>query len=353
MSKITVQAREIQAAEVTRLSLVKRGANMLPFRILKSDKGSDMNIDLGSMFSKSGRPSAVNTAAFVSAVVVPKEFISDENIAMVTKTMGGEPLQKMDAADGSLILQYREADGDAHPLKLTKHVGALVCGYEKAFGAWNPKTSFGEAIEANTFYPGVSVAMDTFYDTVHAIAATADDPDSMSSMVKSAADEFADYVTSLTKALPKSAFELELLQFAQKAEAAPAAPAAPIAPVVTPDIEPTKDVVDAAALEKGDDIIDPIDAFKHLMAESMGELRTALVGELDTRIAPLNKRLDEVDASVETALKKADTLGNAVSTALGSDDVEPDTGILLKGQNAVGTEEFWAGALPFDQVLQS
>ncbi len=47
--KIKATAKELKNADVRFISLVKRGANRMPFRILKTDKGENQMIDLASL----------------------------------------------------------------------------------------------------------------------------------------------------------------------------------------------------------------------------------------------------------------------------------------------------------------
>ena len=47
--KIKATAKELKNADVRFISLVKRGANRIPFRILKTDKGKNQMIDLASL----------------------------------------------------------------------------------------------------------------------------------------------------------------------------------------------------------------------------------------------------------------------------------------------------------------
>ena len=47
--KVKATAKELKNADVRFISLVKRGANRIPFRILKTDKGENQMIDLASL----------------------------------------------------------------------------------------------------------------------------------------------------------------------------------------------------------------------------------------------------------------------------------------------------------------
>lgn len=47
--KVKATAKELKNADVRFISLVKRGANRIPFRILKTDKGGNQMIDLASL----------------------------------------------------------------------------------------------------------------------------------------------------------------------------------------------------------------------------------------------------------------------------------------------------------------
>ena len=49
--KIKATAKELKNADVRFISLVKRGANRIPFRILKTDKGENQMIDLSALGS--------------------------------------------------------------------------------------------------------------------------------------------------------------------------------------------------------------------------------------------------------------------------------------------------------------
>ena len=49
--KIKATAKELKNADVRFISLVKRGANRIPFRILKTDKGENQMIDLSALDS--------------------------------------------------------------------------------------------------------------------------------------------------------------------------------------------------------------------------------------------------------------------------------------------------------------
>ena len=53
--KIKATAKELKNADVRFISLVKRGANRIPFRILKTDKGENQMIDLVRISAHRGR----------------------------------------------------------------------------------------------------------------------------------------------------------------------------------------------------------------------------------------------------------------------------------------------------------
>jgi colicin import membrane protein len=50
MAKVTVSANKLENAAVTFISLVDKGANRIPFRIIKKNKESQMGIDLAKLF---------------------------------------------------------------------------------------------------------------------------------------------------------------------------------------------------------------------------------------------------------------------------------------------------------------
>lgn len=226
MPKLQIEATELVNPDVNLVAMVKRGANRIPFRIVKEDT-TDM-IDLAkiglSLFSKrekgpalvgvvlaKGADTAAISAAFQEAGVPMDKFTKAENPASVTLT-------KADASYG---------EDEVAVVKLSDEVAVVIGGdveFTKSLSTYDwESTSFSEVMSKGAFAPSVCMAQDMLQRTFFNIMEKADTTADLTKMMKSAIGEFEAYVTTLAKGLPASVFKADIaLQKAAKAKAKPA-----------------------------------------------------------------------------------------------------------------------------------
>lgn len=212
MPKLQIKATELVDPDVDIVAMVKRGANRIPFRIMKEDK--EMGIDLHSigrrlfqkqepapavvavLLSKSANAEAI-TAALVKAGIEADKF---------TKTETAEAVMFTKADAESLV-----KDENTQVLKLNEDVALVVTGLKKSFDGWDfESTSFKEIMSKGAFVPSICVAQDMLSRTIYNILEKADAPKEAAAGISAAVKEFSDYVTMLAKGLPESAFKADV-----------------------------------------------------------------------------------------------------------------------------------------------
>lgn len=157
MAKVRVKANKLENPTVRYISLVQRGANRIPFRIIKLDKEKEMTIDLGSMFKRvqKSEPAATTTEdevdtseTTVAALVIEK---SDQNVEEILKSAGFDVGNKTTGEDGTVVYTLAEvADGEqTHIFKMSDGLLAIVKGFDDSTMPANIK----EFAKTEGFYP--------------------------------------------------------------------------------------------------------------------------------------------------------------------------------------------------------
>lgn len=208
MSKIVErEANELQDANVSHVSLVKRGAIRTPFRIIKADvadqkEKKDM-IDLGisRLFAKA------DAAPAVAAIIVNKTA-DVEKIQTQLKEHGfvaNTPEEK----DGALVFAQGPAIEDHVVVKMNDDVAVAVSNVKKMFEGFGASESFMENLKSTGFYPSMHVAMETLRDTMFQVMNKADSNDTARKGLEKAFKEFSGYMLTLADSIPVNAFKLD------------------------------------------------------------------------------------------------------------------------------------------------
>jgi hypothetical protein len=203
MAKVEVTAQELVDADVQFISLVKRGANRIPFRICKKDE-SDM-INLSGIFRKQEAPSPS-----VISAVVRKGADLEEQKDRLSKL--GLSVEKMEEVEGGYLFKQDDAKGvDETVLKVDEDLALVVTGITKAFDDLNlESSSFAEVFATEAYRPSVGMALSMLDNTVQNIMQKADSPNDASDRIAKAVDEFKAYVVGLTSAIPTTAFKADV-----------------------------------------------------------------------------------------------------------------------------------------------
>lgn len=209
MSDIKISATKMTDAKVSFISLVERGANRIPFKIMKKEKpmaGPISGLDLGSLFArKAEKP----TVELVGVVTMKGEGL--DSVKGQIQEAGFAVDSTLDTQDNSVVFaQVDKAEGDGVVVRLSEHV-ALVT---KGFSPYNMDMqvgdgSFADQCKAQGFYPGVRTAMEVAADSVITAAYSSTNPGDAAKAVSKMMDECKAYVLSLINGLPVKAFKLE------------------------------------------------------------------------------------------------------------------------------------------------
>lgn len=209
MPKLTITANELVGTDADFVSLVKKGANRIPFRIIKEDQ-TDM-IDLHSIAKTALAKSAAPTKPAVLAVVVAKTDNMDSIKAALVAA--GLSVEKAEEKDGITVFK-QEGVSDANPqtMKLNDEVALIVTGMQKGFESWDwQSTSLKDMFSTEGFYPSMWLGLDLLGATFGNIMQKAENPAEAKEQLSKAVDEFKSWLESLSGSIPEHAFKAEQL----------------------------------------------------------------------------------------------------------------------------------------------
>ncbi len=358
--RVTIQARELGDMTVNYLSLVKRGANRVPFRITKS--GEDTMLDLSTLwFKKHDDADAEIKPAVVAIALAKSEHVETYTTAL--KDAGFEVVTvKADEESGAATLMLIDGDElpeDACAIKIDDEAAVILTGAKKGLDTYPDSNDFMTNVSGAGFFPSFRTATDLLHATMGNIAFSDGDAEATKSEIVKALSDFQSYVETLLGAVPTEAFKAEDAIAVAKgmlmgtgcqgegegkedeAPAAPAAPApaAPAAPAPAAPAAPApapaapawtagtanKDGDDAGgdagsveedSVEKSE--ADPVAQALVAMQSSIDSLATAVKASGDVSDGLVN-RLD----SLETQMKKTEEQVLGTVHSEGHDDVSP------------------------------
>ena len=110
MTTTKIKASKLQNAEVTHISLVDRGANRIPFKIIKEDKQEKSMFNLSTIFKSDGKKveAKKEETLKISAIAIKKSDATDDIMA-VLKAEGFNVDLAIDQ-DDSIIYKQEEFD---------------------------------------------------------------------------------------------------------------------------------------------------------------------------------------------------------------------------------------------------
>lgn len=215
MAIVKVKAKELFDGEISWLSLVKRGANRLPIKILKSEEDVHMGIDLGSrLFSKRDGEVAtpVTKEMTIAAVVIRKDEEATDQLIEKVKSLGFD-VDNREEDDEGITLKQASWDGPEDQMiamRLNDDIGVILGGTaKKFFDPFSDSMSFIENVGAKGFFPGVQMASEALLATTMGIMRNSEDRKDAAGLIEKALDDHKQFVMALTKSLPKVAFKLE------------------------------------------------------------------------------------------------------------------------------------------------
>jgi hypothetical protein len=205
-----IEAHELHGTDVKLVSLVKRGANRLPWRITKSEDGEMLNI--ASYFRTTKAADADAKPVIHSAIVLKAAKNFDSIVATLKKS--GIDMSKPVEKDGFVVYAQKAGDPapDATLLKSSGDVGFIVDNLSKSFSGYDfSSNEFNDVFATGSFCPSVAMASDLMGVTIGNILSSAESPAEAAGKIAKAVDGFKSYATTLATALPEQAFKADKL----------------------------------------------------------------------------------------------------------------------------------------------
>lgn len=205
--KITRKANKLTGVQVDYISLVPRGANLVPFRLTKSDDTTEgtVMLDLSALFTDGDQ----SQSSVVGILVKKSEAEAVQEVAK--KTMGRDFKEHTDVGkDVLFISDDAEAKvSDNNPLvKWDESTYIVLDQIEKGI---TPKFdgTFLEAAQSTSFMPGVRHASDIFLMKMYDLVGDKGDKSDTVEQVEDLVDQFGTYVSSMVKAMPEDVFKMD------------------------------------------------------------------------------------------------------------------------------------------------
>lgn len=206
---VDIEVDEMKDAHVNFISLVKRGAMRVPFRILKSEDESMFN--LTRLWTKK---SEIGVTPELIAVVLQK----GSDVAGYTAALAdmGVVVKKHEVHEESgtdvLVVKDDYDSEQSITMKFSDNVGAIVSNVKKGFCSWGDSTEFMDNMKISGFFPGVRMATDALMDTIYNCMHEVGEGEAPAAVVSKALDDFSAYVKQMAAEIPQIAFKMDSLE---------------------------------------------------------------------------------------------------------------------------------------------
>lgn len=375
--RVKLDLKKLKSAEPKFVSLVRRSANQIPFRIQKAAEDTNMGIDLSGLARVMKGEKAPKTAR-VAAVVVRKADNMEPVLEIIRKA-GYSVDKPTENADGTVLFAQEEnAEKDAKIVRMSEDLVLVM----KSFEPWEADiVTFAEQIGLENYYSGIYPATNALATLIGTCVREAETHDEMVAAVKKAAADFAQYVVGIAQAIPSSCYPMDAqLQLVQKAateevckgcgnkkpthkeDCKTSVKKDETAPVTEPTKENTvAEATPAAPVveEKKEEVaktetppvpaVTPPDPMAQVMASlaglstkleeitkaqlSQGERIEAVAKELGTKVAEVVQKADATEAKLSTVVAAPPPAGD-----------EPTKTTVAKSDEGMG-EGYWDSAL--------
>lgn len=204
MPKMRFKATKMIKPKADMISLVERGANRIPFKIMKQE--NEMKVfDLGSIFTRKSEKGP----EVVGVVTMKGDKFDAVKDAIVASGFDVTDVQEHE--DGSVVFKQGDLEGETTVVRISDEL-ALVT---KGFSPYNMDLStaggesFADACTAQGFFPGVSTVMEVLSQSVRETLYSAKTPGEASAGIDKLFREAGAYVKTMVSALPVKAFKME------------------------------------------------------------------------------------------------------------------------------------------------
>jgi hypothetical protein len=341
--RIEKDANEISDLDVRFISLVGRGANRIPFRVLKSE--SDMSIDLNKIFAKK-QEAVAELKPRVVAVVVSQKSLAPAVAAVLAK-QGQVVVSTKEEGDGAILHLTAEAIPDnVMVIKSSETTAYVVENAKKGFESYPDSGDFLENIGTASFFPGLQLASDVLWQTVFNLVYGSEDVSDTSTppveQLGVALDQFKAYVLGLLSSVPVEVFKSDDIFVPKKVDvqktevdtgnqevvatkgeavaattgtqeevaatettaAAATTETAPVAEVTAPIVETVAEVVTEVATTGTTEVVQKADT----------DLLTQIKGMLEDAMKPVLQQVSKTDSAISALSDKVQVIENSTAT---------------------------------------
>lgn len=208
-----VQAKELTDATVSHISLVDRGANREPFRIIKAQGDTDM-LDFSKGFKGLFQKSEVRGPAIVAVAFAkswdPKaaaELLGDAGMTFADAVLSDDaltfPIAGATDMEGTVVYKL---DNDVAIAVRFDEPELVLKGYS---GYDFESTDYKSVLGTNTLLPMIGVAMSALQDTIYNVMSNSDTVEVAKGDIKKVLKDFGAVVMEITDRVPATAFKLE------------------------------------------------------------------------------------------------------------------------------------------------
>jgi hypothetical protein len=202
-----IKLTEMKNADVRFISLVKRGANRIPFRVIKSLKESEMSLDLSSIRRTIKADKPVPTVVGLVVNTADEAHLSFISEAVKAAGYDVEKIHKYE--DGTTMFAQGDLpnEGEGTLVRLSDDLVVVVKNGDEQVEALVDNADLNEALQTEGFFFGPSIATKALQETMDAILKS--DTADKAAAIKAASEKFQGYMSALTALIPSSALKLE------------------------------------------------------------------------------------------------------------------------------------------------
>lgn len=311
MARVKLKANKLENPSVSYISLVSRGANRIPFRIIKLDKEQEM-LDLNGLFRRQPvrkeEPSTPEIEATLVGLVVEKSDRLEE-VASLLSEAGFTTDNREEGEDNTVVFKQADEIEGAIIFKLNDQMLALVKGVDPEEDLSD--LSFVEVHKEHGFLPSVELAGQFTMNNVLALSASDDEERVQKSA--GAIEELQVYTAFCNQVIPakvvKAAADVETLL--KQDPPAPAEPAAEDpAPVAATKADEGADPAPAEPTAPAE----PAAAPTGVTTEAVQEMvQKSVEGILESVKAMVTKANADIAEALATVTKSVEGLSEQVS----------------------------------------
>lgn len=204
MPKMRFKATKMIKPKADMISLVERGANRIPFKIMKQE--NEMKVfDLGSIFTRKSEKGP----EVVGVVTMKGDKFDAVKDAIVASGFDVADVQEHE--DGSVVFKQGDMEGETTVVRISDELALITKGfspYNMDLSTANGE-SFAEACAAQGFFPGVNTVMEVLSQSVRETLYSAKTPSEAASGIDKLFREAGAYVKTMVSSLPVKAFKME------------------------------------------------------------------------------------------------------------------------------------------------